>query len=241
RKVVVAETLRIPERLCRRLLGVPHPFVVEAPESFVLAVIKLAQLDRTAQEYAELVPAQRVGRQLAGARRELKVQEVVLGGELVVAEELVDSPVEVVGSALHGNLHNRAGALPELGRVRAGRDFEFLDGVNRGGEGHHVILRPRDIHAVQGYLHADGALAVGVHRHHASGNLAALPVYSRALISERDSRLLYQLESRRFHRHAVVADLDQRERIIPGGRGCRDPALTRRHAQQGHLGAGDYG
>ena len=58
--------------------------------------------------------------------------------------------------------------------------------------------------------------------------------------SHRDTGLLHRLKARRFHRYPILAGLDQRERIVAGGRGRRDPALARRHTQQCHLGIGDY-
>src|SRR6202042_60359 len=54
--------------------------------------------------------------------------------KIVIAEEIEQGAVELIGSAEGGHVYLNL-QMPEFGRVNAGLHLEFLQGINRGKQG----------------------------------------------------------------------------------------------------------
>src|SRR5690606_9911440 len=85
---------------------------------------------------------------LVAAERGTISTEPAVGLDLVVAQELVNRAVELVGSRLGGHDDLRGG-LAVLGRVDAGLNLELLDRVDRRTNDEGVEVRIGVLHAVQ--------------------------------------------------------------------------------------------
>ena len=88
--------------------------------------------DGPAQAAAELILAQfRLAERFAGQGIRC-AKQVRIGVQLVVAEELIDSTVKVVGSALGDDVDDGTTGAACIGREGVGEDADFLNGIDGG-------------------------------------------------------------------------------------------------------------
>ncbi|MEJ7605710.1 MAG: hypothetical protein WKF37_05460 [Bryobacteraceae bacterium] len=95
-------------------------FVVQHPERFVTTVVKLWDPHWTTGNKPKLIPLKNIFAQ--GSR-----SEVVSRIEHVIAEELEQCPVELIGSGAREYFDLRTGIMAVLGGVRASVNFELLN------------------------------------------------------------------------------------------------------------------
>ena len=100
----------------------------------------------------------------------LEVEEVILGGELVVSEEFVEGAVELIGTAFDDHLQDGTAVLSVFGGVGRGLHAELFEGIDRWGEGGGVDAGFGGDDAVESHLLVDFALAVGADGNAVSGD-----------------------------------------------------------------------
>jgi hypothetical protein len=131
-------------------------FVVEEKERPVTAY-------GSAEIAAELVPAQRRAGQARAVGKE------TVGVELVIAEEVKQGPVKLIGSAPGGHVEHAADRAAELGRHGVARSLEFFDRLDAHGVDERaaagrvpggVDFAERHVHAVEQQAVAEGGGAV---------------------------------------------------------------------------------
>ena len=132
-------------------------FVVHHPERPVAAVIDLRNQHRPAQNKSELVPLQNIFAERPRA-------EIVPGIENIVAKELEQRAVQLIGAGTCEDLDLRAGIVPVLGRIRSGMHLELLNGFDGCAKEGRVIDVPRGAHAVVENLALILAHSVGADR-----------------------------------------------------------------------------
>ena len=146
--------------------AVAEALVRDEEEGLVAAVVQLGEDDRPAGCHAEIVLL------VDGLGRAEKAP----GVQFLVAQELVDVAVEIVGARFGDEADGAAGSVAHVGFEAAGRHAEFGDGVHRRridlGPGDAVAVElagGRDRGAVEGHAvgaaaaPADTELARGVH------------------------------------------------------------------------------
>src|SRR5581483_42890 len=107
-------------------------FIICKKEKFVTAVKYLRDHNRSTGRKSELVLAQLtfVGLKQPGRRILLAFKEIC-GIELVVAEELPQRAMQIVGAGLDRSVEHSGPRAAVFGAEIRGQDFEFLNGVNR--------------------------------------------------------------------------------------------------------------
>src|SRR5712691_1729919 len=110
----------------RNPLGLTEPFIISKDKCAVLS-------ERAACSGAELVPLERGDGAL--------IKEV-LGVQRAIAKEFINVPVKFVRARTGKGVYNAPRALAVLGRIVAGKDREFLDGVNTEVAAEHAARRP---------------------------------------------------------------------------------------------------
>ena len=98
--------------------------IIEKEKCLILAVIEMRKDYRTADGSAELVLPEFSFGNSSGILK--KIGSV----ELVIAKELPERSVEMVGAGLNGGIQNGSGGPSELGAKAIGLNLEFLDGVD---------------------------------------------------------------------------------------------------------------
>ena len=157
-------------------------FPIERPERLVLD-------NRAAHNQAVLVALEDPLGCAGFTRRPLEVIEVLIGGDLVVAQELEQRAVEVVAAALHRDRGHGAAAKPDFRRVSVGLNLELFDRLDRGNEVGDVNARILRVHAIERNDLVNLALPVGADRVAGSRDReAARPVGHAAAASELNAR-----------------------------------------------------
>ena len=132
-----------------------QPLVVSEKERAVVAVVA-GKFHRSANGHTKLVLAIFRARQVEG----------VFAIQFVVAQELIEVPVHVIGAGFDCGVNNRSVSAAEFRAVRIGLHLEFLDGVHRGLD--HIVGFVQQVgevgivvNAVQQEIVLQGAAAVG--------------------------------------------------------------------------------
>src|SRR6185437_14382631 len=105
------------------LLDQAQPFVIGHEEGLIAPVVEFRNIDRTADFETKLVLAKR-GFRGAG------LLEVIARVQHVVAKELEERAVQIVGAGFGNQVQMRAEIRPVLRRIRPGLNFEFLNGID---------------------------------------------------------------------------------------------------------------
>ena len=74
------------------------------------------------------------------------VLEIVRGVEYIVAEELPNGPVNLIGTGLDARVENRRAGPAELGAEVRGLDLEFRNRVDRGKN--HEVRSVQEVHGI---------------------------------------------------------------------------------------------
>ena len=97
--------------------------VTGEPEELVLPVHYVRNDHRPAQGNAELVPLEHLlGHSVA-------IIEIAIGIKGLIAQEIINTPVDVVGAGLGDDAHDATGVAPVFRRVVAGQNAKLGDGV----------------------------------------------------------------------------------------------------------------
>ncbi len=138
----------------RDALHETHQLKVAKEEGLVLAVVGFGNHYRAADGAAELVELER--RPGAAAF----IGEKIVGVELVIAKELVERKVRIVGPGLGDHVEDAAGGAPILRAEGVGIHLEFLHRVGIGVDDRLILGRRRIRRSIQQKLIGAGPLAV---------------------------------------------------------------------------------
>ena len=174
REVAPAKRIVGIEAFRHTLRPLAAPVPGEHPERLVLD-------DGTAHDEAELIADALVDlAALVGGP--LEVQEVGLGVQGVVAQELVERAVQLVRAALERDVRYGAAAEAGLRREGAGLELELLDRLDGGHERCDRAAYVGGVGAVEADHLVKLAHAIGAHRKAALGDVTAVaPIHARAL------------------------------------------------------------
>ena len=126
----------------RLRLPLPEAFEIDKEEGLIAAVIDARYQDRPTHREPVLIEGQ-LRTLLPGA-----VQKEIVRIQFVVAQKFIEGPMQLIGSRLDSDIHDRARAPAEFGRIVVGLHAELLRRVDRGNEAGRIHQEHRDRRAI---------------------------------------------------------------------------------------------